>query len=77
MRSPTDGTWSPEPGEILSVGDLLGRVRGALEGQFGWVWVEGEVSNLRLPASGHAYFTLVDSDAQLRSVCFRNTLRQL
>ncbi len=41
MRSPTDGAWSPEPGEILSVGDLLGRVRGALEGQFGWVWVEG------------------------------------
>ena len=77
MRSPADLSWTPEPGEILTVEDLLGRVRGALEAQFGWVWVEGEVSNLRQPASGHAYFTLRDAGAQLRAVCFRSTLRLL
>lgn len=77
MPTPSEPVWSPEPGEILTVAELLGRVRGALEAQFGWVWVEGEVSNLRVPASGHAYFTLRDPQAQLRAVCFRQVRRLL
>ncbi len=43
----------------------------------GSVWVEGEVRNLRVPASGHAYFTLGDGSAQIRAVCFRSVLRAL
>jgi exodeoxyribonuclease VII large subunit len=69
--------WTPEPGEILSVGDLVERVRQLLEQTFSWVWVEGEITNARIPSSGHAYFTLSDGRAQLRAVCFRSTLRVL
>lgn len=77
MPTPGDAGWSPAAGEILTVSELMGRVRGALEEQFSWVWIEGELSNLRIPASGHAYFTLLDRGAQLRAVCFRSTLRLL
>ncbi len=37
------------------------------------IWIEGEVSNLRLPGSGHAYFSLRDSNSSLRCVLFRNS----
>ncbi|MEW6487523.1 MAG: exodeoxyribonuclease VII large subunit [Thermodesulfobacteriota bacterium] len=69
--------WRPEPGEILTVGDLVARARQALEAGFASVWVEGEVTNLRVPSSGHAYFTLSDERAQLRAVCFRAVVRLL
>ncbi len=36
------------------------------------IWVEGEISNLARPASGHVYFTLKDSGAQVRCALFRN-----
>ena len=42
-----------------------------LEDELGEVWVEGELSNVRKPASGHWYFTLKDASAQLRCVMFR------
>ncbi|GAB4281900.1 MAG: exodeoxyribonuclease VII large subunit [Deferrisomatales bacterium] len=77
MPSKTDSGWAPEPGEILTVADLVARARGLLEQTFSWVWVEGEISNARIPSSGHAYFTLGDGRAQLRAVCFRSTLRLL
>lgn len=70
-------SWRPEPGEILTVGDLVARARQALEAGFASVWVEGEVTNLRVPSSGHAYFTLSDERAQLRAVCFRTVVRLL
>lgn len=37
------------------------------------IWIEGEISNLRRPGSGHAYFTLRDSNSSLRGVLFRNS----
>jgi exodeoxyribonuclease VII large subunit len=77
MSTGTDFSWTPEPGEILAVGDLVARARQLLEGAFASVWVEGEVTNARIPSSGHAYFTLSDDRAQLRAVCFRSTLRLL
>ncbi|MHB8766659.1 MAG: exodeoxyribonuclease VII large subunit [Deferrisomatales bacterium] len=75
MPTPTEAAWVPEPGEILSVAGLVARARGLMEDALGWVWVEGEVTNCRVPASGHAYFTLSDERAQLKAVCFRATLR--
>ncbi|MGO9245026.1 MAG: exodeoxyribonuclease VII large subunit, partial [Verrucomicrobiia bacterium] len=42
-----------------------------LEEKFPSLWVEGEVSNLRSPSSGHVYFTLKDANAQLAVVLFR------
>lgn len=60
---------------IYRVSELTRAVRLALEQSFPMVWVEGEISNLRIPASGHWYFTLKDADAQLRCAMFRNRNR--
>lgn len=62
---------------ILTVGRLTALIRGVLEENFEHVWVEGEVSNLALPSSGHLYFTLKDSGAQIRCVMFRASVRAL
>jgi exodeoxyribonuclease VII large subunit len=62
--------------EVLTVSQLNGRARVLLEDVFAQVWVEGELSNLSKPASGHIYFTLKDSNAQVRCALFRqNALR--
>ena len=57
--------------EALSVSQLNNRARLLLEDVFAQVWVEGEISNLAKPASGHLYFTLKDSQAQVRCALFR------
>lgn len=57
--------------QVWSIAELTRAIKEELEAAFGRVWVEGEVSNLRLPGSGHAYFTLKDADAQLACVAFR------
>lgn len=57
--------------EILSVSALNDRIKGLLEEGFAPLWVEGEVSNIRRPASGHLYFTLKDAKSQIRAVIFR------
>ena len=59
---------------VWKVSELTRRIKGTLEGAFGSVWVEGEISNFRRPASGHAYFTLKDATSQLRAVMFRGAL---
>ncbi len=57
---------------ILSVSELNSQARRLLEVTFSSIWVEGEISNLARPASGHWYFTLKDSGAQVRAAMFRN-----
>jgi len=57
---------------ILSVGELNAEVNQLLNQGFPLLWVEGEISNLVRPASGHLYFTLKDSKSQIRSAMFRN-----
>ena len=54
------------------VSELAEIVRGLLDDALPSVWVEGEVSNLSRPASGHWYFTLKDAQAQLRCAMFKN-----
>ncbi|MBN1545653.1 MAG: exodeoxyribonuclease VII large subunit, partial [Syntrophaceae bacterium] len=56
---------------ILTVSALTEEIKDLLEGNFYQVWVEGEISNLRRPASGHIYFTLKDDQAQIRAVWFK------
>jgi exodeoxyribonuclease VII large subunit len=56
----------------ISVRDLTATIREVLEESFDEVWVAGEISNLRAPASGHLYFTLKDAASTLRVVMFRN-----
>ena len=58
--------------QVLSVSDLNRYSRELLEAAFPSVWVEGEISNFSAPSSGHWYFTLKDSDAQVRCAMFRN-----
>ncbi len=62
---------------VYSVTDLTRLIRGAIEGQFRSVAVEGEVSNVRLPGSGHCYFTIKDAGAQIRAVIWRSDVRTL
>ncbi|MDY7218717.1 exodeoxyribonuclease VII large subunit [Denitrificimonas sp. JX-1] len=57
--------------EILTVSQLNQRARLLLEDVFPQIWVEGELSNIARPASGHIYFTLKDRNAQVRCAIFR------
>jgi exodeoxyribonuclease VII large subunit len=52
-------------------------VRLSLETDFAEVWLEGEISNLRAPGSGHLYCTLKDQTSQIRAVIFRSTAVRL
>ena len=62
---------------ILTVSRLTDLLRGVLEENFEQVWVQGEVSNLSTPSSGHLYFTLKDAGAQIRCVMFKGAARNL
>lgn len=55
----------------IPVSRLVALLRDVVEENFLTVWVEGEISNFSIPTSGHYYFTLKESDAQLRTVMFR------
>ena len=63
---------SDEIRHVYSVSQLNGDIRLILEDNFTPVWVEGEISTLRIPASGHSYFTLKDERSQLKAVLFRH-----
>lgn len=56
---------------VFTITGLTAAIRELLENQIGEVEVEGEISNFRRQNSGHLYFTLKDSSAQLRGVMFR------
>ncbi len=62
---------------ILSVSRLTALLRGVLEENFEQLWVQGEVSNLSYPSSGHCYFTLKDTGAQLRCVMFKSAVKNV
>jgi len=62
---------------ILTVGEVTERIKLALEDTFSDIWVDGEISNLRTPSSGHTYLTLKDERSQLRAVLFKMQRRYL
>jgi exodeoxyribonuclease VII large subunit len=62
---------------ILTVSEVSERVKIVLEDTFFDIWVEGEISNLRTPSSGHAYLTLKDEHSQIRAVLFKMQRRYL
>lgn len=62
---------------ILSVSELTAHLKNILESSFSDIWVEGELSNLSIPQSGHAYFSLKDEQSQIRAVLFRSSQRFL
>ena len=62
---------------VFTVSELNRTVRDLLERGLGRIWIEGELSNLARPASGHLYFSLKDADAQVRCAMFRGRNRLL
>jgi len=82
MPKPLKSQW--EFGELfpaeavrktLTVSELTGSIRRVLEKNIGSVSVMGEMTNLRVQASGHIYFTLKDAVSQISCVLFRNESR--
>lgn len=63
--------------KIFSVSQITENIKQILEENFSMVWISGETSNLSIPPSGHAYFTLKDKKAQISAVMFRGQLRRL
>lgn len=62
---------SAEAQNFLTVSELNEIVKGTLERQLNAFWVVGEISNFRIPPSGHLYFTLKDDKSQIAAVMFR------
>ncbi len=56
--------------KVFSVSELAKDIKRLVESTFGSIWIEGEVSNLRQPPSGHLYLTLKDKDAVLGAAIF-------
>lgn len=68
---------NPDARYVYTVSALSNEVRDLLESSFPMLWVEGEISNLSRPASGHLYFSLKDASSQVRCAMFRNQNRLL
>jgi len=57
---------------VYQVSDLANEMRRLMETSYPEIWIEGELSSLSTPASGHLYFSLKDQQSQLRCAMFRN-----
>ncbi len=68
---------APSQRHILTVSELTSQIKSQLETRFPFIWITGEISNFRVPASGHFYFSLKDSQAQINAVMFRGQSGQL
>jgi exodeoxyribonuclease VII large subunit len=77
VKSPLlQSLFDEEERRPLTVSELNDRVRGTLERNFASVWIEAEIVNFVEAHSGHWYFTLHDSDSQLRAACYaRSNMR--
>jgi exodeoxyribonuclease VII large subunit len=62
---------------IYSITRLTEEIKQLLEEKYPFIWISGEISNFRKPSSGHAYFTLKDSKAQIAGVMFAGQLRRV
>jgi exodeoxyribonuclease VII large subunit len=69
--------FRPLERRIWTVRALVSAVRSHIEREYSDCWVEGEISNLRIPDSGHLYFTLKEENAQIRVVMFRSSAKLL
>jgi exodeoxyribonuclease VII large subunit len=69
--------FRPPERRVWTVLALVSAVRSHIEREYSDCWVEGEISNLRIPDSGHLYFTLKEESAQIRVVMFRSSAKLL
>ena len=63
--------------KIYTVSELTDQIKALLEETFPFIWIIGEISNFKIPLSGHFYFTLKDANSQINAVMFRGQQRQL
>lgn len=75
--APSEAAALPDPRDLYTVSRLVFELRHMLEDGLPLLWVEGELSSLAAPRSGHLYFTLKDAVAQVRCVMFRSRARLL
>ncbi len=68
---PEKAPFLPETRQVWQVSELISSVMSRLEMEFDLLWIEGEISNLSRPVSGHLYFSLKDERAQIRAVIFK------
>jgi exodeoxyribonuclease VII large subunit len=64
-------SFSPDARAVYTVSGFTREVRSLLESSYPELWIEGEVTNLSTPSSGHSYFSLKDDKAQVRCALFR------
>ena len=70
--------WALSTGQpIYTISELTSRIKLILELELSAIWVEGEISNLRIPSSGHTYFTLKDETSQIKALLFKSQRRAL
>jgi exodeoxyribonuclease VII large subunit len=69
--------FRPPERRVWTVRALVSAVRSHIEREYSDCWVEGEISNLRIPDSGHLYFTLKEESSQIRVVMFRSSAKLL
>jgi exodeoxyribonuclease VII large subunit len=69
--------FRPPERRVWTVRALVSAVRAHIEREYSDCWVEGEISNLRIPDSGHLYFTLKEEASQIRVVMFRSSAKLL
>ena len=79
MQSSFLSAQAPQSGQTFTVSKLTFHIRKLLEENetLQDVWVQGEISNLSRPASGHIYFTLKDANASLKSVMWKTSAARL
>ncbi len=76
-RATADGAPARVDRRIHTVSELTDTIRGVIEGSFGDLWVEGEISNCRVWATGNVFFTLKDDTSQIKAIMFRTAVRYL
>ncbi len=56
--------------KVWTVTEFLSHVNDIIDMEYGYLWIEGEIGNVTISSTGHAYFVLKDKDSSLKSVCF-------
>ena len=74
---PADRRFMSKDPQVLTVAELTTIIRTTLNDVFAGVWVSGELSDVSRPQSGHIYFTLKDSESQIRGVIWRTVASRL
>ncbi|MBW1777693.1 MAG: exodeoxyribonuclease VII large subunit [Deltaproteobacteria bacterium] len=78
FTDPVPPTPQPPPERrIFTVSELTSKIKSVLENQFDFIWISGEISDFKIPASGHFYFTLKDENARIQAVMFKGQNRHL